>query len=42
MKGATIMILIWGSMLLVIIILFIRSWLFGTKYKTSDDPNDLK
>ena len=40
--GATIMILIWGRMLLFVIIMFIKSWLFRTKYSSTDDPDKLR
>jgi len=42
MKGATIMILIWGGMLVFVIIMFIKSWIFRTKYSTTDDPDKLR
>ena len=40
--GATIMILIWGGMLVFVIIMFIKSWLFRTKYSSTDDPDKLR
>ena len=40
--GATIMILIWGGMLLFVIIMFIKSWIFRTKYSSTDDPDKLR
>jgi len=42
MKGATIMIIFWGSLLLMILLLFIKSWIFRTQYATTDDPKKLK
>lgn len=36
------MILIWGVLLLVVVLLFIRSWIFGRKYASTDDPKKLK
>jgi len=36
------MILIWGSMLLIVILMFIKSWIFRRKHSTTDDPKKLK
>ena len=36
------MILIWGGMLLFVIIMFIKSWIFRTKYPGTEDPEKIR
>ena len=36
------MILIWGVLLLMVMLMFIKSWIFRRKYASTDDPKKLK